>query len=662
QRDKYSRPFRSRKREAFEDILEARRQTSDLTYAMRRYTPVIYRHLTPCPPSALKTMVLQSVELQYVIGQISLEIGQPLDSLQKQAADILDEMGQNLRMEAVRFFALTLSKIFKRLFRKVRVNEEGVQRLTQAIREHPVVLIPNHQSYVDFLMLSFVLYTYDLALPVIAAGIALTGMTLVGELLRMAGAFYIKRGFRGNPLYWAVFAEYVKALVRSGYAPVEFFIEGWRSRTGKILSPKFGMLTVVMEPFFKGQVFDTYIVPISITYERVLEESLLAYELLGVPKPKESTSGMIKARSVLHQNFGSIHVYFGVPLSLRSLSYGRISRSQYNLTPRHLPQQPSEDLHLFVRDVAYKVELTQIANMVLSPGVLVATILLQNLPEMDFNVLVEKTLWLKDLVEAFGGFLEWPDNESAGVVVRSSIELHSNLLRLVDGRVALFEELTGSMTEEVVFRRAVSTLTCALYRNQVINVCVRPALVVLAREIVQSSRKEDILNSFHFLRDIFSKEFIFSPSSGDKDFEEGCSMLAKCDIIHVTPNEIKITDSGAIAALFLSQMFQPFLEGYKLAASYLSREVTNGFTEMQYVSGMRSFISRLIVSGASRCVEALSSDMQKNTLSSFVQLGVITKLKSTNETTFYVEKRPLEEMAEKLGLQLSMEKIPSARL
>ncbi|XP_012818567.1 dihydroxyacetone phosphate acyltransferase isoform X1 [Xenopus tropicalis] len=659
----YSKEFRSKKREVFEDILEERRQSSDLRYAMKCYTPVIYRNLTPCTPSGLKTSVLQSLELQYVIRQISSESGESCESIQEQAAEILDEMGHNLRMGAIRLFAMSLSKIFKRLFQKVCVNEEGIQRLTQAIQEHPVVLLPSHRSYIDFLMMSYVLYSYDLALPVIAAGMDFMGMKIVGELLRMSGAFYMRRSFRGNQLYWAVFAEYVKTLIRNGYAPVEFFVEGQRSRTCKTLSPKFGLLNIAMEPFFKGEVFDTYIVPISINYERVLEESLYAYELLGVPKPKESTSGLIKARRILNENFGSIHIYFGQPISLRSLASGIINRTQYNLKPRHLPQRPPEDVQSFVRDVAYQVELNQIANMVLSPGVLVATILLQNLPGMDFNVLVEKTLWLKDLIEAFGGFLEWPDNLSASRVVRSSIDLHSNIFTLVDGHVTLLEHKhTGLLTEEIVFEQAVSLLMCAFYRNQMINVCVRPALVVLACEMVQSSIKEEIFRSFSFLRSVFSKEFIFFPGSEDKDFDEGCFMLTKCDIIHTTPSEIMITDKGTIAAFFLSKMFQPFLEGYKLAYTYLVGEVTNAFTEKQYISGVRSFISRLIVSGTSKCYEALSSDMQKNILSSFVQLGVLKRMKSVSEATFCLEKKMVKETAEKLGLQMFTEKLPSARL
>ncbi|KAM4043279.1 dihydroxyacetone phosphate acyltransferase-like [Anomaloglossus baeobatrachus] len=657
------REFRRKKREVFEDILEERRQSSDLRYAMKCFSPVIYRSLIPCKPSALKTMVLQSDQLQHVIRQISLESGESLDVLQDQATEILDEMGQNLNLAAIRMFALTLSKVFKRLFHKVCVNEEGIQRLGQAIQEHPVVLLPSHRSYIDFLMMSYILYTYDLSLPVIAAGMDFMGMKIVGELLRMSGAFFMRRTFRGNKLYWAVFAEYVKTMLRIGYAPVEFFVEGQRSRTCKTLTPKFGLLSVVMEPFFKGEVFDTYLVPVSISYERILEETLYAYELLGVPKPKESTSGLIKARKILSDDFGSIHVFFGKPLSLRSLTSGRLNRSQYNLFPRHLSQRPSEEIQKFISDVAYKVELQQIANMVLSPGVLIAAILLQNLPSLNFSVLVDRTIWLKDLTEAFGGCLEWPDNMSACKVVRTSVDLHSNIMRLADGEVILYENRPDDViTEEQVFTRAATLLMCASYRNQLVNVYVRPALVVLACKMSTSSSRDDVSRTFCFLRELFSKEFIFFPGFEVKDFEEGSFLLSKCDIVHLTPHEIVITKNGENTAMFLFKMFQPFLEGYQLAFMYLAKEVRGEFTEKQYISGMRSFLTQRILAGASQCYEALSSDIQKNTLAAYLELGIMTVGKSGPARIFTIDGQAMADMKGKLGLQIPGMKILVARL
>ncbi|NXR14495.1 GNPAT acyltransferase, partial [Semnornis frantzii] len=421
---------------------------------------------------------------------------------------------------------------------------------------------------------------------------------------------------------------FVILLLKSGYAPIEFFLEGTRSRTAKTLTPKFGLLSIVMEPFFKREVFDTYLVPISISYERILEESLYAYELLGVPKPKESTSGLLRARRILSDNFGTIHIYVGQPVSLRTLASGRINRCPYNLVPRHLPQKPSEDIQEFVSDVAYKMELLQIENMVLSPWVLVAAVLLQNLPAMDFELLIEKTLWLKGLTQTFGGFIEWPDNLCAKKAVVSGLTLHSNIARLVDGHVVLNDKgVEDGAVGEVVFKRALAILMCATYRNQLLNVFVRPSLVAVALQMTRSFRKEEVYSYFSFLRDIFSEEFIFFPGISLKDFEEGCFLLAKCDALQTSQQEVYPTDKGSIIVSFLSAMFRPFVEAYQLIFRYLSKETKEAFTEKQFIPGVRNFVFQLLEKGVTQCYEALSSDMQKNALAALVQVGAAKKKK-----------------------------------
>ncbi|XP_075268155.1 dihydroxyacetone phosphate acyltransferase isoform X1 [Opisthocomus hoazin] len=653
----------SKKRDEFEDILEERRSSSDLRYAMKCYTPVIYKGLCPCKPSAIKSAVLQSEQVQYVIKQLAKEVGESPDIIQEEAMEILDEMGHNMQLGAVRFFAFTLSKIFKRLFQRVCVNEEGMQRLQHAIQEHPVVLLPSHRSYVDFLMLSYLLYTYDLALPVIAAGIDFLGMKIVGELLRRAGAFFMRRSFGGNRLYWAVFAEYVKMMLRSGYAPIEFFLEGTRSRTAKTLTPKFGLLSIVVEPFLKREVFDTYLVPISISYERILEESLYAYELLGVPKPKESTSGLLKARRILSDNFGTIHIYVGQPVSLRTLAAGRINWCPYNLVPRHLPQKPSEDIQEFVSDVAYKMELLQIENMVLSPWVLVAAVLLQNLPAMDFELLLEKTLWLKGLTQTFGGFIEWPDNLCAKKAVVSGLTLHANIARLMDGHVVLNDKgVEDGAVGEIVFKRALAILMCATYRNQLLNVFVRPSLVAVALQMTGSFRKEEVYSCFSFLRDVFSDEFIFFPRISLKDFEEGCFLLSKCDAVQTSQQEIYPTDKGSGVVSFLSAMFRPFVEGYQLIFRYLSKETKEAFTEKQFIPGVRNFVFQLLEKGSTQCYEALSSDMQKNALAALVQLGAVKKKKMSNGFTYSVNQEAVNKILDMFDARTPVPKPMAARL
>uniref|UniRef100_A0A8C9VUS7 Glyceronephosphate O-acyltransferase n=1 Tax=Scleropages formosus TaxID=113540 RepID=A0A8C9VUS7_SCLFO len=597
-----------KKRDDFEDILEERRSSSDLRYALRCYVPVVYKGIAPCKPGVLKTAVLQSDRLRHVVAEMSKETGESADVIREEASGILEEMAHRLRLGTVRFFAYSLSKAFKALFQRVRVNEDGIQRLQQSIQEHPVVLLPSHRSYMDFLIMSYILYTYDLSLPVIAAGMDFLGMKIVGEMLRMSGAFFIRRSFGGDKLYWAVFSEYVKTMLRNGYAPIEFFLEGTRSRTCKSLTPKLGLLNIVMEPFFKGEVFDVSLVPISISYERVLEEALYARELLGVPKPKESTSGLLKARKILSEDYGSIHVYFGHPVSLRSLAQGRINRSQYNLLPRHIPRRPSQETQAFVNETAYRLVRLQEENMVLRPWVLVAALLLQNPDGVDMERLVEQTSWLRGLAVSFGAFLDWPDYVSASKAVASSLALHTGLVRTEGGRAQLaMEPKEPGSPEEDLFDRAASVLSCASYRNQILHVFLRPALLGMAMQMAEASRKDDIYSCFSFLRDVFSNEFILCPGGTVQDFDEACYMLTKCAAVHVQKQEVVATEKGQRILSFLTSLFQPFLKGYQV--------------------GPAPFLELVDYPRELTCYEALSSDVQKNALAALLRMKVVRKLK-----------------------------------
>ncbi|XP_017382015.1 dihydroxyacetone phosphate acyltransferase isoform X2 [Cebus imitator] len=571
-------------------------------------------------------------------------------------------MSHKLRLGAIRFFAFTLSKVFKQIFSKVCVNEEGIQKLQRVIQEHPVVLLPSHRSYIDFLMLSFLLYNYDLPVPVIAAGMDFLGMKMVGELLRMSGAFFMRRTFGGNKLYWAVFSEYVKTMLRNGYAPVEFFLEGTRSRSAKTLTPKFGLLNIVMEPFFKREVFDTYLVPISISYDKILEETLYVYELLGVPKPKESTTGLLKARRILSENFGSIHVYFGDPVSLRSLAAGRMSRSSYNLVPRYIPQKQPEDAHAFVTEVAYKMQLLQIENMVLSPWTLIIAVLLQNRPSMDLDTLMEKTLWLKGLTQAFGGFLVWPDNKPAEEVVQASILLHSNIASLVRDQVILKVDSRDSEVVDGLIFQHITLLMCSAYRNQLLNIFVRPSLVAIALQMTPGCRKEDVYSCFRFLRDVFADEFIFLPGNTLKDFEEGCYLLCKSEAIQVTMKDILVTEKGNTVLEFLTGLFKPFVESYQIICKYLLSEEEDHFSEKQYLAAVRKFTSQLLDQGTSQCYDVLSSDVQKNALAACVRLGVVEKKKINNNYIFNVNEPATTKLEEMLGCKTPIGKPATAKL
>lgn len=654
-----------KKRDDFEDILQERRSSSDLRYALKCYTPTLYKGLVPCKASMLKAIVLQSDHLQHVIRQVSSESGESSEHVTEEASSILDEMAHRLQLSTVRFFAFMLSKAFKRLFRSVCVNEEGIQRLQQAVQEHPVVLLPSHRSYMDFLMLSYLLYTYDLPLPVIAAGMDFMSMKFIGEMLRMSGAFFIRRSFGGDQLYWAVFSEYVKTILRNGYAPIEFFLEGTRSRTCKSLTPKTGLLNIVMEPFFKGELFDVNLVPVSISYERILEESLYARELLGVPKPKESTSGLLKARRVLSEDYGSMYVYFGQPVSLRSLAEGKVNRCQYNLLPRHIPQKPSSDNQAFLTDAAFRLVRLQEENMVLKPWVLIATLLLQNPDGLDLSSLAEQTDWLRHLALAFGAFLDWPDHETCGKVISCSLALHRHLLSVSDEQVQLNVTDTlqvDTTPEEAVFQRAVVVLSCASYRNQILHVFVRPALLAVAMQSANSHRKEDVYNCFNFLRNMFSNEFILCPGDSVQDFEEACYLLVKRGALQVSEHEIVMSASGHSTLTFLCALLEPFLQGYQVVCRYFCEETRETLLEKEFIPAVRNFVLNLILAGHLKYYEALSSDLQKNALAALLRLKALRKVKVGDQMMLKVNKIAVNSLEDTLGGKIPTQKPILARL
>nr|KAF6279788.1 glyceronephosphate O-acyltransferase [Myotis myotis] len=308
------------------------------------------------------------------------------------------------------------------------------------------------------------------------------------------------------------------------------------------------------------------------------------------------------------------------------------------------------------------MQLLQIQNLVLSPWVLVATVLLQHRPAMDFDALMEKTLWLKGLTLAFGGFLMWPDNEPADEVIQSSLLLHSNIVSLDRDRVVLKVDARDSEVVDGLIYQHITLLMCSAYRNQLLNVFVRPSLVALALQVAGGGRKEDVYCSFRFLRDVLSDEFIFLPGNAVKDFEEGCYLLCKSETIQVTTKDIVVTEAGKPVFEFLIELFRPFVECYQIICKHLLEEEKDCFTEKEYLARVRTFTSQLLDQGASQCYDVLSSDVQKNALAALVRLGVVERKKVNNDCVFNVNEPAAAKLEEMLDCKTPVGKPVTAKL
>ncbi len=224
----------------------------------------------------------------------------------------MEEIAANFSYEMIRLTDRILGFTWNRLYQGINVhNAERVRQL--AHDGHEIVYVPCHRSHMDYLLLSYVLYHQGLVPPHIAAGINLNFWP-AGPIFRRLGAFFIRRTFKGNKLYSTVFREYLGELFSRGYS-VEYFVEGGRSRTGRLLDPKTGTLSMTIQAMLRGGTRPITLVPIYIGYEHVMEVGTYAKELRGATKEKESLPQMLRGLSKL-RNLGQGYVNFGEPLPL----------------------------------------------------------------------------------------------------------------------------------------------------------------------------------------------------------------------------------------------------------------------------------------------------------------------------------------------------------
>jgi glycerol-3-phosphate O-acyltransferase len=229
-----------------------------------------------------------------------------------QAKNYADEIAANYSAGVVNVFARLLARVWNRLYDGVELHH--LEKLHEVVEGNELIYVPCHRSHMDYLLLSYSVYMKGFTAPHIAAGINLN-MPIVGSLLRRCGAFFLRRSFAGNSLYTMVFMKYLGLMMARGHS-IEYFIEGGRSRTGRLLQPKTGMLSMTVRSFLRDPRKPLVFVPIYFGYERLVEGKTYINELSGKPKEKESVGGILKAIPAMRSRYGKVHVSIGAPIHL----------------------------------------------------------------------------------------------------------------------------------------------------------------------------------------------------------------------------------------------------------------------------------------------------------------------------------------------------------
>ena len=402
--------------------------------------------------------------------------------IKKQALVIMDEIAGDYRDVIVRFFERILGWLWNKLYNGIEINK--AERLRNLAQEgHEIIYVPCHRSHMDYLLLTYVIFHQGLVTPRIAAGINLNFWP-AGPIFRKSGAFFIRRSFKGNRLYSTIFREYLGLLFERGYS-VKYYCEGGRSRTGRLLAPKTGMLAMTIQSLLRGIDRPLTLVPVYLGYEHVMEVGTYHKELSGGKKKGESIFGVIKAIRSL-RNYGKGYVNFGEPININQFLNKEVSEWKQDIDPID-PQKPSW-LTPSVNLLSHQV-MTSINQCTALNGVALTSLIL--------HATKNKALTKAELISQLDFFLNIqraaPYHSELTIPCDSGAELLDNVIAL--GKVTVNQDSFGeiiSLTERAI-------LELRYYRNNILHTFIVPSLVCRLLERNVKISQDDLLTQIQHL-------------------------------------------------------------------------------------------------------------------------------------------------------------------
>ncbi|HKA16288.1 MAG TPA: 1-acyl-sn-glycerol-3-phosphate acyltransferase, partial [Myxococcota bacterium] len=433
------------------------------------------------PRYRVQEIVVRSPAVSAAVTQYAAEHKVSEELARVKAEKMFREIAANMSSTFLAILDFVVGAVIQRLF--ARVEDSGLERVSEVARRDPVVLVPTHRSYFDFLIVSSLFYRRHMLPPHIAARENMA-FGPFGFLWRRAGAFFLRRSF-ADTLYKEVFRTYVAYLIKEGFTQ-EFFIEGGRSRTGKTLPPRLGVLSWDVEAFLASGRRDLLFVPVALTYERLVEEGAMVGELEGAAKEDESMLGLMRAWRFLQRRFGSVYVNFGAPLSLAAA----IRERRAELTGDG--EEASAARRAFVELLG--LQIVEQMNLAVVPHAtsVAACALLGERRRGLFRA--ELALRMQQLVD----LLRMMDVKLTPALLRDEGAFSDSIASLL--RMDLIRAATDARGEILFFepskRRALD-----IYRNSILHYLVAPSF--LALELESGGAPEDVVARLSDWLDIF---------------------------------------------------------------------------------------------------------------------------------------------------------------
>ncbi len=530
-----------------------------------------------------------------------------------------------------RFFTV---RLLKKIFDDLHYNTEDFKKVREWAKKGNLVFVPSHKSHIDYVIISNLLFKNNFMPPHIVAGANLSFFPL-GTIFRKSGAFFMRRSFKGKKLYSAVFRQYVKALVAEGY-PIEFFIEGGRSRTGKIISPKMGIVKYLVESIDEGYGDDLIFVPITVNYDRIMEEGSYKKELRGREKTKETTSSFLKSRKLIKKSYGDVYVAVNEPFSMKEY--------RVHILKEYGAQREGE----FISDLGTHIVKKINEIVMVTPFALVSAAILYS-SKQGFSrqqVLCQISLLLK-IVKFFNARL---------APVLEEGDLHGILDRVLDSYIddgiierLNSEELNG---DELYSLSDEERIKINFYKNSILYFTLpvnMVSLAILANYGKKGVSPAKLKKSFSEIRELLSREFNY-PEILDEStdiFKRTLGLMEDEGVVQVQSGVIHWPEDSCHEIKFLASTIKDFLESKLIVLSFLKDYAGKEFEEKTLLNRIKSRAQDMLNRGEICCSESISISNFKNSIGKMEDYGLVQKFDSKDRQMVKVLKEgKVEEVLE----------------
>ena len=573
-------------------------------------------------------------------------------AVKKQARKMVREIAANFSLLMIKFLSAFMNPIFDALFKGFDIDADGLERVREIAKDRRLVIVPSHKSHLDYLIISNVFYQHGLMPPHIAAGVNLSFWPL-GPIFRRAGAFFLRRQFKGDHLYAAIFTEYLYKLLHEGF-PVEFFIEGTRSRTGKLSRPRYGVVSMILRAAAQKRVERIAVVPVSVGYERIVES--YSQEMLGAEKKGENLGGVLRATKVLRSKYGRVYVEFEEPIDLDDFvaAHGLQDNADKGGFQRAARSLAYQIIHRI--DICTTVTPTAVASMVLLNNPRQATSLEQLANEVGFvlKYVVDKSARLSNsITNAFAARREVVGTKQVDELV-PPLELNTTpvdtdaakriaemtdseagqaMRRLVQEAMELFRKkdlvkVAGKADARSYVVEDSHRPELNFYRNNITHFFVPEAVFATALLAVEDASVPlaDLKARCLYLSRILKYEFCFGPrDSFDDAFRASLGVFLRMGWVEIEEPDRSLRKPRlpAAGAEFLRGVLLNWLESYWLLAQCLEELVPEPLEKKEFFKRCFKRGRQLYLHGELLYYESLSKPTFQNAIDSFVEHGLI---------------------------------------